>query len=158
MRRRGRGFDCLTGCAIGETLGMVLRAGVPLRSAIKVTLAADTISNTVMEILDDAVMVGVPGAMHAGLANWIFWPALAFPFAVAFVVTPPVNKWLMLSSGTGSGTPSYPGRRARPLAAVAPHPRGEEARAAPGGGERGHGRPGRSTSRSSGSTAGFGPG
>ena len=61
----------------------VLRAGVPFRNALKVALAADTVSITVMEIVDNAVMVGVPGAMHAGLANWVFWAALAFAFAVA---------------------------------------------------------------------------
>lgn len=80
------------------TIAPVMRAGVPFRSAIKVALAADTISITVMEIVDDAVMVGVPGAMHAGLANWIFWAA--FAFAVAFVVTLPVDKWLI---GKGKG-------------------------------------------------------
>ena len=69
-------------------------------AAVKIALAADTISITVMEIVDNAVMVGVPGAMHAGLANWIFWAALAFAFAVAFVVTLPVNKWLI---GRGKG-------------------------------------------------------
>lgn len=82
------------------TIAPVMRAGVPFRSAIKVALAADTISITVMEIVDDAVMVGVPGAMHAGLANWIFWAALAFAFAVASVVTLPVDKWLI---GKGKG-------------------------------------------------------
>ena len=82
------------------TIAPVLRAGVPFRNALKVALAADTVSITVMEIVDNAVMVGVPGAMHAGLANWIFWAALAFAFAVAFVVTLPVNKWLI---GRGKG-------------------------------------------------------
>jgi hypothetical protein len=53
-----------------------------------------------MEIVDNAVMVLVPGAMHAGLANWIFWAALAFAFAVAFVVTLPVNR-AMIARGRG---------------------------------------------------------
>jgi len=53
-----------------------------------------------MELVDNAVMLGVPGAMAAGLANWVFWAALAFALAVAFVVTVPVNKWLI---GRGSG-------------------------------------------------------
>lgn len=82
------------------TMRGVLRAGVGFRRALKVALAADTVSITVMEIVDNAVMVGVPGAMGAGLANWVFWGALAFAFAVAFVVTLPVNKWLI---GRGSG-------------------------------------------------------
>lgn len=125
-------LHCLTGCAIGEVLGMVLgtwwgwgtwetvalavvlafffgylltvssvlRAGLPFRTAVKVALAADTISIAVMEVVDNAVMVLVPGAMHAGLANWIFWAALAFAFVVAFAVTLPVNRW-MISRGKG---------------------------------------------------------
>ena len=78
----------------------LLRSGLALGAAIPVALAADTISITVMEIVDNAVMIGVPGAMHAGLANWVFWAALALAFAVAFVVTLPVNKWLI---GRGKG-------------------------------------------------------
>jgi Domain of unknown function (DUF4396) len=125
-------LHCLTGCAIGEVLGMVLgtwwgwgtwetvalavvlafffgygltmssvlRAGVAFGAAVKVALAADTLSIAVMEVVDNAVMVLVPGAMHAGLANWIFWAALAFAFLVAFVVTLPVNRW-MISRGKG---------------------------------------------------------
>ncbi|MEV0344129.1 DUF4396 domain-containing protein [Nonomuraea sp. NPDC050680] len=125
-------LHCLTGCAIGEVLGMVigtaaglsnlttvvlsvalafvfgyaltmrgvLRAGVDFRTALKVALAADTISIAVMEILDNAVMLIVPGAMDAGLANWLFWVALAGSLLVAFVLTTPVNKWLI---GRGKG-------------------------------------------------------
>lgn len=118
---------CLTGCAIGEVLGMiigtalgwgdwstvglavvlafffgyaltvgpVLRAGVPFRAAVKVALAADTVSISVMEITDNAVMLTVPGAMEAGLLNVLFWGSLAFSLVVAFVVTVPVNRWLI---------------------------------------------------------------
>jgi hypothetical protein len=53
-----------------------------------------------MEIVDNGVVLVVPGAMEAGLANWLFWGALALAFAVAFVVTLPVNKWLI---GRGAG-------------------------------------------------------
>jgi Domain of unknown function (DUF4396) len=120
-------LHCLTGCAIGETLGMVigtslgwstwptvilsvalafvfgyaltigpvLRAGVAFGAAISVALAADTLSITVMEIVDNAIMVAIPGAMEAGVLNWFFWLSLAIAFAVAFVVTVPVNKWLI---------------------------------------------------------------
>ncbi len=82
------------------TVTSVLRAGLPFAAAIKVALAADTVSILVMEIVDNSVMVYVPGAMDAGLANWIFWAALAFSLVVAFVVTLPVNKW-MISRGKG---------------------------------------------------------
>jgi hypothetical protein len=125
-------LHCLTGCAIGEVLGMVLgtwwgwgdvatialavalafffgylltfvsvrRAGLTVRAAIRVALAADTLSILVMEIVDNAVMVGVPGAMDAGLASPLFWGALAFALLVAFLVTVPVNRVVI---GRGHG-------------------------------------------------------
>ena len=77
------------------TIGPVMRSGLALRAAIPVALAADTVSITVMEIVDNAVMLLVPGAMDAGLGSWLFWGALAFALAVAFVVTLPVNRWLI---------------------------------------------------------------
>ena len=77
------------------TMRGVLKAGVPLRQALKVALAADTLSIAVMEIVDNAVMLTVPGAMEAGLTGFLFWGALAFALAVAFVLTVPVNRWLI---------------------------------------------------------------
>ena len=82
------------------TIGPVMRTGLPLRAAIPVALAADTVSITVMEIVDNAVMLLVPGAMEAGLTSWLFWGSLAFALAVAFVVTVPVNRALI---GRGRG-------------------------------------------------------
>ncbi len=82
------------------TIRGVLRAGLPLRAALRVALAADTVSIAVMELVDNGVMVAVPGAMEAGLASALFWGALAFALAVAFVVTTPINRWLM-SRGRG---------------------------------------------------------
>jgi hypothetical protein len=82
------------------TIRPVLKSGLPLRAAIGVALAADTVSIAVMEIVDNAVMLGVPGAMEAGLTSWLFWVSLAFALAVAFVVTVPVNRWL-ISRGKG---------------------------------------------------------
>ncbi|MEU5722923.1 DUF4396 domain-containing protein [Micromonospora sp. NPDC047738] len=125
-------LHCLTGCAIGEVLGMVigtslglhnaatvvlsialafvfgygltmrgvLRAGVGVRTALKVALAADTISIAVMELLDNAFMVAVPGAMDAGLTSLLFWTALAASLLVAFLLTTPINRWL-ISRGKG---------------------------------------------------------
>ncbi|MET8152411.1 DUF4396 domain-containing protein [Actinoplanes sp. NPDC049668] len=125
-------LHCLTGCAIGEVLGMVigtaaglhdaatvvlsialafvfgyaltmrgvLRAGVGFRGALKIALAADTVSIAVMELIDNAVIVAVPGAMDAGLTSALFWGALAFSLVVAFVLTTPVNRW-MISRGRG---------------------------------------------------------
>ncbi|WP_326597722.1 DUF4396 domain-containing protein [Streptomyces sp. NBC_01803] len=82
------------------TLYAVTRAGVALGAAIGVALAADTLSITVMEIVDNATILIVPGAMDAHLSDALFWGALALAFAVAFVVTTPVNKWLI---GRGKG-------------------------------------------------------
>ncbi len=120
-------LHCLTGCAIGEVLGLVigtalgwgnvatialavvlafffgysltmlplLRSGLTLGSAIPLALAADTLSIAVMEIVDNAVMLVVPGAMEAGLASPLFWGSLAFALAVAFVAAFPVNRYLI---------------------------------------------------------------
>src|SRR3954463_6130343 len=125
-------LHCLTGCAIGEVLGMVigtslglhnaatvvlsialafvfgyaltmrgvLRTGVPFRQAVQVALAADTVSIAVMELVDNTVVVAVPGAMDAGLTSALFWLSLAGSLAVAFVVTTPVNRWMI---GRGRG-------------------------------------------------------
>ena len=120
-------LHCLTGCAIGEVLGMVLatafglangasialsvglafffgylltigpilRAGVELRRAVRVTLASDTVSITTMEIVDNAFILIVPGALAAGLADGLFWSSLALSLVIAFVLTVPVNRWLI---------------------------------------------------------------
>ena len=119
---------CLTGCAIGEVLGMIIGTSAGLhdgatvalpsssatpsrcagcsapacrfRQALRVALAADTLSILVMEIVDNAVVLAVPGAMDAGVDGLLFWAALAGSLAVAFVVTLPANRWLM-SRGLG---------------------------------------------------------
>ena len=125
-------LHCLTGCAIGEVLGMVLatwwgwstvpsivlatvlafffgylltftgvrRAGMDVRTAVRTAIAADTLSILVMELVDNGVILAVPGAMEAGLVDVLFWGSLAFSLVVAFVVTVPVNKWVM---GRGKG-------------------------------------------------------
>ncbi|MEU3184116.1 DUF4396 domain-containing protein [Streptomyces sp. NPDC006923] len=82
------------------TMRGVLGAGLPVRRALKIALAADTVSIAAMEIIDNAVMVAVPGALHAGLADVLFWGSLTFSLAVAFVLTVPVNRWL-ISHGRG---------------------------------------------------------
>ena len=77
------------------TMRSVLASGLALRAALSVALAADTVSITVMEVVDNALMLVIPGAMEAGLASWVFWAALATSLAVAFVLTVPVNRWLI---------------------------------------------------------------
>ncbi|GAA0938825.1 DUF4396 domain-containing protein [Actinocorallia libanotica] len=82
------------------TLFAVRRAGVSLKQAFKVALAADTVSIAVMELVDNGIIALVPGAMDAHLSDTLFWSALLGGFVVAFVVTTPVNKWLI---GRGKG-------------------------------------------------------
>jgi hypothetical protein len=120
-------WHCLTGCAIGEVLGLViatalgfgnlasiaiavvlafffgyaltlrplLSGGVPFRRAARVALAADTISIAVMEIVDNAFVLLVPGAMAAGLSDGLFWWSLGVSLAIAFVAAFPVNRALI---------------------------------------------------------------
>jgi hypothetical protein len=84
----------------GLTMRGVLRAGVGLRAALTVALAADTVSIALMELLDNAFVVAVPGALNAGLASVLFWASLAGSLAVAFLLTTPVNRWMI---GRGKG-------------------------------------------------------
>jgi hypothetical protein len=77
------------------TLRGVVRAGLTLSAALPIAFAADTLSITVMEVVDNAVMLSVPGAMDAGVSSPVFWGSLAFALAVAFVATVPVNRWLI---------------------------------------------------------------
>ena len=82
------------------TMRGVLRGGLPLAQAVKVALAADTVSIAIMEVVDNAVILAVPGAMDAGLTSALFWGSLIGSLAVAFVVTTPVNRW-MIARGKG---------------------------------------------------------
>ncbi|MES1246535.1 MAG: DUF4396 domain-containing protein [Actinomycetota bacterium] len=117
-------LHCLTGCAIGEVLGMVVATGASLGNAasigisivlafffgygltflsvrsVRVALASDTVSIATMELVDNAFILVVPGALAAGLADGLFWWSLAASLAIAFVVTVPVNAWL-ISRGRG---------------------------------------------------------
>jgi Domain of unknown function (DUF4396) len=120
-------LHCLTGCAIGEVLGMaigtalgfgdwgtvalavalaflfgytltsipLLRGGLALAAVIPIALASDTFSIAVMELVDNAIILVVPGAMEAGLGDILFWGALAFALSIAFVAAVPVNRWLI---------------------------------------------------------------
>jgi hypothetical protein len=78
----------------------VLRAGLTLREALTVAFAADTLSITVMEIVDNVIILLVPGAMAAGLLDGLFWASLAVALAIAFVATVPVNR-AMIARGKG---------------------------------------------------------
>jgi Domain of unknown function (DUF4396) len=125
-------IHCLTGCGIGEVLGLVvatqlgwddlpsillavvlaflfgyaltlrplLASGVAFGAAAQLALAADTLSITVMEIVDNAIILAIPGAMDAGIGDPLFWGSLAFALAVAGLAAFPVNRWLI---GRGRG-------------------------------------------------------
>jgi hypothetical protein len=77
------------------TIVPLLRSGLALATVLPLALAADTISITVMEIVDNAIMLLIPGAMEAGLDNLRFWGSLAFALLVAGAVAFPVNRWLI---------------------------------------------------------------
>jgi len=77
------------------TLRSVLGAGVALGSALGIAFAADTLSITVMEIVDNLVVLAIPGAMDAGLGDALFWGSLALALAIAWVAAFPVNRWLI---------------------------------------------------------------
>jgi hypothetical protein len=118
---------CLTGCAIGEVLGVLigtalgwgnfetivlaivlafffgysltmlplLRAGLALGAALPLAFASDTLSITVMEIVDNLIILVIPGAMEAGIPDPLFWASLAVALAIAFVCAFPVNRYLI---------------------------------------------------------------
>lgn len=82
------------------TMAPLLRAGMPLRNATRLALAADTASIAIMEVVDNLVMLAVPGAMDAPLSSFLFWGALAFALLVAGIAAYPVNRWL-IARGAG---------------------------------------------------------
>ena len=73
----------------------LLRAGMALAAVVPIALAADTLSIATMEVIDNLIMVVVPGAMEAGLGDILIWGALSFALAIAFLLTVPVNRWLI---------------------------------------------------------------
>jgi len=77
------------------TLAPVLRSGVVLRTAIGIAFAADTVSIATMELMDNAFILAVPGALDAQLTDALFWASLVISLIVAFVVTVPVNRALI---------------------------------------------------------------
>jgi Domain of unknown function (DUF4396) len=147
-------LHCLTGCAIGEVLGIIigtalgwgnlptialavalaflfgyaltslplLRARLALSTVISVALASDTLSIATMEIVDNAIILLIPGAMEAGLDEPMFWASLAVALVIAGAVAYPVNRWL-LARGKGHAavhrTGIHGGPPARVVGAVA---------------------------------------
>ena len=83
--------------AFGYSLSTLplLRSGVAVRTALTVVLAADTLSILTMEIVDNAVVAAIPGAMNAGLVNVTFWLSMILSLAVAFAAAVPVNRYLL---------------------------------------------------------------
>jgi hypothetical protein len=73
----------------------LLRGGLSLAAVVPIALASDTLSIAVMEVVDNVIMVAVPGAIDAGLGDVLFWGSLAFALAVAGSFALPVNRWLI---------------------------------------------------------------
>jgi hypothetical protein len=84
----------------GLTMLPLLRSGMALGAVLPLAFASDTLSITVMEIVDNLIIVVIPGAMDAGLGSLLFWGSLALALAVAFVAAFPVNRYL-ISRGKG---------------------------------------------------------
>ena len=78
------------------TMLPLLRSGLALGTVLPLAFASDTLSITVMEIVDNLIILVIPGAMEAGLGSLLFWGSLAFALAVAFVAAFPVNRWLIV--------------------------------------------------------------
>jgi hypothetical protein len=121
-------LHCLTGCGLGEVVGLLVgtalglsnsttivlavalaflfgyslstlplvRRGLAPRTAFRLVLAADTLSLATMEVVDNVVMAGIPGAMGAGLSSPVFWIAMIVSLAAAFVAAFPVNRYLLV--------------------------------------------------------------
>jgi hypothetical protein len=73
----------------------LLRAGLALAAVVPIALATDTFSIAVMEIVDNTIMVVVPGAMESGVGDLLFWGTLSFALVIAGVIAFPVNRWLI---------------------------------------------------------------
>jgi Domain of unknown function (DUF4396) len=78
------------------TMLPLLRSGLALATVLPIAFAADTLSITVMEIVDNLIILIIPGAMEVGLGSLLFWGSLAFALAVAFVAAFPVNRYLIV--------------------------------------------------------------
>jgi hypothetical protein len=88
------------GFGYGLAMRPLLRSGLTVKKSLRLALAGDTVSILTMETVDNLFILLVPGALGAGLASWLFWGSLLASLAVAFVVTVPVNYWL-ISRGQG---------------------------------------------------------
>lgn len=95
----------------------LLRAGLGLGAALRLVVAADTLSIATMEVTDNLVMALVPGAMGAGLVNVVFWLAMVVAFTAAFVVAYPVNRWLLARGKGHALTHGYQQQAAEPTGA-----------------------------------------
>ena len=91
-------LHCLSGCAVGEVLGLVIGTALGWSNLATIALAvglAFFVSVAIMEVVDNAIMLIIPGAMHAPLTSPLFWGSLAVALAIAAVVAFPVNRWLI---------------------------------------------------------------
>src|SRR5215211_1461229 len=116
-------LHCLSGCALGEIAGVVigtalgwsngatialaivlgfsltslplLRGGLALATVVPIAFASDTLSIAVMEVVDNAIVLAIPGAMDAGIGDLLFWGSLSVALVIAGLFAFPVNRWLL---------------------------------------------------------------
>lgn len=120
-------LHCMTGCVIGEVVGLAIatalgwavlgqiglavglaylfgfgltsiplfKAGLSFGAILPIALATDTVSITIMEAIDNAFIAAIPGALHAGLGDWLMWTAMAGGFAIAFPFAFLANRALL---------------------------------------------------------------
>ncbi|MGH7451513.1 MAG: DUF4396 domain-containing protein [bacterium] len=150
---------CLTGCSIGEILGMIigsawgwgnwstvvlsialafvfgysltllplLRAGIVFNTALGLAFASDTLSITVMEIIDNAIMLVIPGAMEAGLSSPLFWGSMALSLILASIAAFPINRWLIARGRGHAVVHKHHGHHAPEATAKKENPAGQQA-------------------------------
>lgn len=87
----------------------LVKAGLNIGAALAVVFAADTLSIATMEVVDNAVMAAIPGAMDAGLVNWVFWVSMMIALTVAFLAAYPVNRYLLARGKGHALTHAYHG-------------------------------------------------
>jgi preprotein translocase subunit SecG len=87
----------------------LVKAGLGAGAALAVVFAADTLSIATMELVDNAVMAAIPGAMEAGLVNWVFWVSMMIALTAAFLAAYPVNRYLLARGKGHALTHAYHG-------------------------------------------------
>ena len=73
----------------------LVKAGAPFTKALRLVLAADTVSILTMTVVDNLLMLVIPGALNKNLANPVYWMSRAISLSAAFIAAYPVNLYLL---------------------------------------------------------------